>query len=702
MIIALKNKKMFLQVIVLCLVFSQFSQAISDSNSSNNNKYTSINITQNKDSFHILYVYVRNSQDEVVTPNSMNEIIRENNNFLNKVYPLKDNSVFYNTAGSIQGGNTGVGLTYRLSIMGYTSLLSGDSLPDVVVGVLPRNSLHDDFGQSANVVGWSPIGIRYLLNRGVLIEDVDSSSSQYEKDFTLVAHETGHNYGLCDETNSNWYSQDQSLFLSDFCPNGDTNNDDVLDANCTDSGDWGCKAYTFRELHPYDDKYNAFSIVDNQEEFRNIMGYSNINERWIDKETYLFLTDKLAEEPPQTGPGLLISLFVYKNGSSEIKDSIIMDNLPLEDDNSNDNYTYSIKLYNINNTLLFQKKVQPSYIYGSADGNNLSSNVSLIMFAAPFNSSLKYIQFINNGTLQKQVNRSSNTPSISLLSPLGGERINSSFNVSWDASDFDNNSLSYFVQVSSDNGSTWLTVAVDLNSTNITLNNADFSYGITYKIKVYVSDGINTNSSASINAFTIIPPSRISVNSISELSNNGSNKVYEVEIENTGGYNLTNLSWRFNTGTYNITNKYNASLIPNQKMKVILQVNYTSGFDGWVNVSMYAYDLSRLINDTHFEYFLVNNPVYVYSITKLYNSSLNSIINFVIKNSWIESLSNITWNIDLGDSNVINSSIPMTINPLNKAYVFIDHNYTSHGNYTITVNVTHLDNIDTKNLTITI
>jgi hypothetical protein len=117
---------------------------------------------------------------------------------------------------------------------------------------------------------------------------------------------------------------------------------------------------------------------------------------------------------------------------------------------------------------------------------------------------------------------------------------------------------------------------------------------------------------------------------------------------------------------------------------------------------MYAYDNNKSVNDSLTEYFIVNSPVYVESISKLYNSSFYTIVNFVIKNSWVEQLSNINWSISLGDSNTTISTIPITIGAQNKAHVFIEHNYSSHGTYNLSVNVSYAGSTDNKNLTITI
>jgi hypothetical protein len=140
--------------------------------------------------------------------------------------------------------------------------------------------------------------------------------------------------------------------------------------------------------------------------------------------------------------------------------------------------------------------------------------------------------------------------------------------------------------------------------------------------------------------------------------------------------------------------------MPNQKMKLFLDINYTVA--GWMNVSMNAFDHSESAGDNFSGSFFIGNSVYVESFDKLYNNSLDAIIGFTIKNALLNQASNISWKINLGDSTRINSTTPITIGAQNKAYVFIDHNYTSHGTYNVSMNVTYAGSTDNKNYTITI
>ncbi|MBR9704395.1 hypothetical protein GOV12_03215, partial [Candidatus Pacearchaeota archaeon] len=86
------------------------------------------------------------------------------------------------------------------------------------------------------------------------------------------------------------------------------------------------------------------------------------------------------------------------------------------------------------------------------------------------------------------------------------------FNVIWDSSDLDEDELVYAVLFSADNGSTFSTLEIDYNKTNITLDPSKLQDCSLCRIKVLATDGINTNSSVS-EAFGIdtTPPNITSV-----------------------------------------------------------------------------------------------------------------------------------------------------------------------------------------------
>jgi hypothetical protein len=102
---------------------------------------------------------------------------------------------------------------------------------------------------------------------------------------------------------------------------------------------------------------------------------------------------------------------------------------------------------------------------------------------------------------------STNTPLVTITSPNGGETLNAATTqVQWSANDADpGTSLRYMLQFSSDNGTTWKTLATDVSSTNYTLERKNMPGTTNGLIRVFATDGFNTASDVSNAVFTVAP-----------------------------------------------------------------------------------------------------------------------------------------------------------------------------------------------------
>jgi hypothetical protein len=80
-------------------------------------------------------------------------------------------------------------------------------------------------------------------------------------------------------------------------------------------------------------------------------------------------------------------------------------------------------------------------------------------------------------------------PSVEVLSPNGGELINGTITVSWDAVDFDSDPLTFDVYVSDNNGSDWSLLAAGLTTLDYEWNTTQHDDGNSYMILVEVFDG---------------------------------------------------------------------------------------------------------------------------------------------------------------------------------------------------------------------
>jgi hypothetical protein len=86
---------------------------------------------------------------------------------------------------------------------------------------------------------------------------------------------------------------------------------------------------------------------------------------------------------------------------------------------------------------------------------------------------------------------SENSPTVTVLSPSGGETISGTFTVEWEASDPDGDPLTYAVLYTHD-GVHWGVLANNLNQTSFEWDTSQSPGGTNASIRVIVTDGINT------------------------------------------------------------------------------------------------------------------------------------------------------------------------------------------------------------------
>ena len=90
------------------------------------------------------------------------------------------------------------------------------------------------------------------------------------------------------------------------------------------------------------------------------------------------------------------------------------------------------------------------------------------------------------------------------------------------------------------------------------------------------------------------------------------------------------------------------------------------------------------------------------NIAVLNESGNKRIFGFDIENGLSTNLTNVNWTLDTRNSNVINATSNIILQPNEKIFVYIDYNYTSAGIYNINTTARNGTLIDSRNLTIII
>jgi len=97
-------------------------------------------------------------------------------------------------------------------------------------------------------------------------------------------------------------------------------------------------------------------------------------------------------------------------------------------------------------------------------------------------------------------------PTIKVIQPNGGEQINGTYEIQWEASDPDGDVLTYTLSYSPDNGQTWMELVSGLRELSYSWDTSELQPGDKYLISVEVSDGNLTITDRSDAPFFIGTP----------------------------------------------------------------------------------------------------------------------------------------------------------------------------------------------------
>ncbi len=168
----------------------------------------------------------------------------------------------------------------------------------------------------------------------------------------------------------------------------------------------------------------------------------------------------------------------------------------------------------------------------------------------PTNPNHQRAQIIRDGAVLASRTRSPNTPVLSNLTPAGGESIQTqSLLIQWSCTDQDGDALSYDVQLSTDGGASWSTLATDWTETSFTTPTANLEGTRSAKVRVIASDGFNVTSLESPGVFTL-PNQPPFLRIVSPRSNQSVSRSQSLALQafasdlQDGRLSSTNVVWR--------------------------------------------------------------------------------------------------------------------------------------------------------------
>ena len=159
---------------------------------------------------------------------------------------------------------------------------------------------------------------------------------------------------------------------------------------------------------------------------------------------------------------------------------------------------YAVTLWDAGDTLLHTEPFTPTHV---EDGDGMTYLFGVVV---PFAEATVRIAITYDDTTLAEQTASATPPTVTLLTPTGGETIGDELVIEWLGSDADGDELAATVQYSHDGGGTWQTLAANLPTESLTVP-TDWLAGSAGQalVRVWVTDGFHTTADQSAAGFTV-------------------------------------------------------------------------------------------------------------------------------------------------------------------------------------------------------
>ena len=164
---------------------------------------------------------------------------------------------------------------------------------------------------------------------------------------------------------------------------------------------------------------------------------------------------------------------------------------------------YSIRLLGAGGVTLADYPFTPQFNYPDYPSPGSGPLTALISEAVLWDPGTTRVAIYRGATEVAGRNVSAHTPVVTIQAPHGGETFTGPFTVQWQASDGDNDPMTYLLQYSADGGATWRPLSGIINSRSATVDPANLPGTTQGKFRVLASDGVNTGQATSNGVFTV-------------------------------------------------------------------------------------------------------------------------------------------------------------------------------------------------------
>lgn len=382
----------------------------------------------------------------------------------------------------------------RLSMRRFLDgCLSGLGCSDIYYGLLKGMApVNANGGRTRGMASGIPgdVAASYL-------EDLDTSGSTGSARNT-IAHEVGHLLGLNHDVTSTvrqGYKRGECGEVADLSaptyPYFDTRNGRKVPllgplGASTDKAIWGLDARFARG------DVNGLAVVDPGSNY-DLMGYCEGagQERWPSDYTWDLMRagadGRHARGPAldTTGDHLILSGVIGDDHSLQLAaPAKTAGTFPQANSGA-----YTAELLGTAGAVLGTAEFDVDFDGGPADAVQLGSFIAAIPVPA---QPVKAIRIRRGATTLGTLNASAAAPTVQITQPNASTVVNgANLDIRWIGDDADADDLFYTVRYSADGGSTWQTLAVDLDDTQLTIPRSQLTASTDAVVEVQGSDGVN-------------------------------------------------------------------------------------------------------------------------------------------------------------------------------------------------------------------
>jgi len=236
-----------------------------------------------------------------------------------------------------------------------------------------------------------------------------------------------------------------------------------------------------------------------------LMGYCDVGSRWISDFTYSGLYSYISQFPLAAAQSAAPQDVLMVRGrlnkttnQAELNTLYRLTGLTPDQPQSG---PCAIVLHDADWQVLAQYPFTPAVNTSLLDGQE---ETVLLHRVVPDHPNLAWVEVQCAGEVLATLGASAHPPTVRVIAPNGGETWGTgNQTIAWEVADEDGDDLHFLVQVSTDDGATWTTLASDLTDTSLSFDAALLAGSTRARVRVVASDGLLTAQDTSDAAFTV-------------------------------------------------------------------------------------------------------------------------------------------------------------------------------------------------------